>query len=1408
MSTPIRIRATGVLNKDIDRLYINEGDYIEAVNIRHQDHTGNTIPGPMPINGNTLAVNIPKVSAISYKKFRVYIRKELFPSPAFDPDPKVGTMLIRDGGNTYVMDSSDGNSLAPLANYSTLSGYYTDLVSRMDDDLVNSTAFGANYSSTPAFLYSALTSTSSTTGYFDVTQNAIVDLDFDFAQVTGNLVEKIELIEQYIPQADELKVVGSGELNGDVFIISASEPGYLNETISEIGVLEYFEDVDNWLYTRLLRTTKFGFSSEYRCQVITEIIGGRVGLFITDQNSKPRTVYVPRLSSRDTTTGSYYEEDACLVQNGGSYNYSSIDEETYMFINAPKATLEFVSVNEGGGRLTAGNKRYTGRFLTEDFGPTEFIPLTNPVNVYMGSISSPTKISGGLDGEVTDKSVSLMLNDIPTGAYKYFELCVIEYLGDTVSANIVQRYSIDSNSAMLITHSDVGQENIEIGLNEVLSVSMAYSKVGSIAMQQGRMFASKLEEQIDEDLSAWASDFNHELKTKTITSVGLMGDLNLGDPEYRLGEYQDPTNVHYFPSHMYMDTYRFGVKVRWKSTGKWSRAYWVDDIRFDSAATNVTTPDRRTGSGLVMNLTDITLDNTNVFYVEFSNIDLTFLVNGFPLYTLIDAYEIVRAERIPEVLFTGGFLAGISPGGINIYPADYYGPTVYPSTRAAPETPRADYMYGFIPDMRLGKLEYQLETGDQLILFGPPDITNYQMVDNLQCTGGSVIQHSYIDNTGYFSATGADEQETATIIEAKKILSGSYISVNSDVVNTDLIGAGTGAITCDIVLSFTSAFPLAFTYGTNKGFLYGAIFRDKGAHLKYPANKELTTYYSCGAIQEVTSGSTVDTVSVYGDVYNQKTHTPMTNGSFAALFGSGFYSQNTVNSQMRHAYESSQTTGYGYLFPQLLDNDNAGGPNRIYPVGSFGNGLSYLFETRYATTWQDTYDRGYSHVIDILPTLGYDPADTNTGKHTTRIAYSQRRQSGSEKNNYRIFKPADFIDLDPTHGDVSHIAVVNGSLYSWQLDSFRRHYVNESSALTSNTGTEVIIGAGGVLPNVGVEISSIGTDKKWSIVKGITRSGKDTVYWFNDKFRKLMRFGTDGARCISDRKMKSWFFTNANFLRDHFEPIRGQGIHGVWNDRYDEAIFTFKGFSSEIPLYASGVFAEGDMVYNPGELSKHYTGLPYIYIANQNFTVSSDDQEPGVGVDWQDYWDRVHLEDLPQYYTCLTIAYCEPVDGFRALHTYYPNIYMPVLNTFYSPDPSVVLSTGTNTEQIYMHDLGNEMTFYGNAFDGSITPVLNYEPNVIKIFEAIQVVSDIIPYRLDFTTENHTSFLNQSDFTTREDFHYSPILNNAVAGVVTGDSSRLYGKYLEIKFTFQNGTYQRWFNCIVKLRLSPRLFSL
>jgi hypothetical protein len=106
---------------------------------------------------------------------------------------------------------------------------------------------------------------------------------------------------------------------------------------------------------------------------------------------------------------------------------------------------------------------------------------------------------------------------------------------------------------------------------------------------------------------------------------------------------------------------------------------------------------------------------------------------------------------------------------------------------------------------------------------------------------------------------------------------------------------------------------------------------------------------------------------------------------------------------------------------------------------------------------------------------------------------------------------------------------------------------------------------------------------------------------------------------------------------------------------------------------------------------------------------------------------------------------------------------------------------------------------------------MNYDPNLSKNFEAMQVASDDVISQIKLYTKNHESYLNNSDFEYREDYYYSTIKNDiltAPGGSPNEDTSRLWGKWLKLKFYLNNVTKkQKLINAIVKFRPMPRLYN-
>lgn len=1417
MSQFVRLNTTGVMDKDTDSQYLREGNYEDANDIRHRSLTGSENQAIVPVVGNALGVTIPNTT-VTARVYRVFI------------DISAGSA----SGTLYYKDSAT-NTIYPAAlslSFTTLANYYTDLTN-------NTTGLFNSIVASPAnpFQFTALTTTSATTGYFDVSLNQLTDNEYLLWQV-GTLFD-IQLLTEYINSAKSFKVIGSEELNGDVFVWSVTDRIFdtSTRTISEVGVITYNEGSNTYAYTRLLRSKLLDFDPNYRVQAQVEKTNvDQVNLYWTDAFNKPRTIKIKGA----------YVTDMALRAYGGDYDLDYIENQSSFVLPNTSAILSVVSVNEGGGSVTAGNKRYMGRFLTDDLVPSDFLFATNPINIYSAPVGIPSEILGDVAGNQTNKSVTCQLSNIPSGVYKYFEFVAIEYAGGGFSAKILERVPIaQSETTLTLEHTNRGQLNQTLSSAELLALTTKFERVQTMKIFTNRMTLSNVKEQVDYNLDAWASAITHSLEYKSISSIGKVfpngTSVKLSYPSTVLGEYLDSLNTYNYTGYMMNDTYRFGVQVQWKDTGKWSQAYWVDDIRFDTLASNVV-GSRRTANNITTNITNSDNTQTYVYYPKFGNINLNYSVSGTGklLFELISAIRFTRAERIPEVLATGLVLPGtrwsIDSSTVMPYTRDFtigtstfstfpnsFGTIVSSGTRLPiGNLDESNFAYFYSPDHLFSVNTYSFLASDKLLVLNKSN-------GNLTFQGSTNGEYYsiYEDTNGYYTAANQAYVEFG-IDEGRRFEYGEEVSsygsrpVNNNVkidpsVTADLTAHHVPCYVMRLDAKLTQVGKIPAGVATNSSGYYAQVFRNKGANLKYPKNKYETIYQSTGHIRNLVDGENGILVeSVFGgDVFNQKTHLHLRRTSLEdPRRGFGYmismYSQNVGNIQMFNKIDYDESdTGSGWVFPQYQDKNAyvatfrfpGSGPDTANK-GTIGAGLFNTLEQWPEIDGQRNYDLGYNAKDNTITDTGFDSSITYTGERPSTIFWSQKKQIDSTQDNYRIFKPIDYADLDQTHGDISTHEIVNGNLYTFQNKSVQRQYFNDATTINSANGSDIVIGAGSILGAPGIELTSIGCDKKWSVIKGRTPNGKDNIYWFNDQLRKLVRLGGDGVSVLSDRGLSSYLQQKANFLRDKYQHIGGEGVHGVWNDKYNELIITFKAVTTKAIEYPDGgTYVTGDLVKNTSPAApRQSSGLSYVYQAKSNFTVSSDDFEPGVGASWTTYWNQLSVSTNPELFTLFTLVYDELKNGFISFHSYYPNIYMPFLNTFYSTKP-------TDEKLVYVHDRGDEMNYYGTANNGNITSVMNYDLNLSKNFEAIQVVSGTNPYRVDFTTRDHVSFLTQAEFEELEDYFYAPVKNDSTGtGVNSGDTTRLWGRFLKIKFTFLGGAAQKLLNYVVKYRPNHRLY--
>ena len=133
-----------------------------------------------------------------------------------------------------------------------------------------------------------------------------------------------------------------------------------------------------------------------------------------------------------------------------------------------------------------------------------------------------------------------------------------------------------------------------------------------------------------------------------------------------------------------------------------------------------------------------------------------------------------------------------------------------------------------------------------------------------------------------------------------------------------------------------------------------------------------------------------------------------------------------------------------------------------------------------------------------------------------------------------------------------------------------------------------------------------------------------------------------------------------------------------------------------------------------------------------------------------------------------TLGFCEENKRWTSFYTYYPD---------YMCSSSTGIVTFKNG-RIYVHNSDTAFPEY-NTFHGSTAPsqvhtVSNQHGSNNKVYIAFSQESDDV-WDVEFETPNgQYSNLVASDFDTRENIHYSDILNdsNSPGGIIEGDRMR------------------------------------
>lgn len=295
---------------------------------------------------------------------------------------------------------------------------------------------------------------------------------------------------------------------------------------------------------------------------------GSVNLILTDGKNKPRII---NSGFAVTSNGKGKLTKRNQNQHTNYYDEDYVDELTTLI----NTSIYFTTVDLGildennkytsgvqqGGQLKGGNYTFYFRLGDEDGNKTDIVCESGIVSVFKGNPGNPRTISGTLYNEVTDKLISLTLNNIDTSYSRIYVSYTREY-SDANGFRLVEAIEILEpfkifGSNQVVTISGVEQTQ-EISVEELNILYYTVSSAKAITQQQNMLFLGNVTTEQADSSQLQELSYNVEITIEQDgDGIGSVSPFNYETSDG--SEYYDPQNIYYKLGYWPDELYRLGI---------------------------------------------------------------------------------------------------------------------------------------------------------------------------------------------------------------------------------------------------------------------------------------------------------------------------------------------------------------------------------------------------------------------------------------------------------------------------------------------------------------------------------------------------------------------------------------------------------------------------------------------------------------------------------------------------------------------------------------------------------------------------------------------------------------------------------------------------------------------------------
>lgn len=435
-------------------------------------------------------------------------------------------------------------------------------------------------------------------------------------------------------------------------------------------------------------------------------------------------------------------------------------------------------------------------------------------------------------------------------------------------------------------------------------------------------------------------------------------------------------------------------------------------------------------------------------------------------------------------------------------------------------------------------------------------------------------------------------------------------------------------------------------------------------------------------------------------------------------------------------YQITYADGYfkGMLVPlecsfpiELRENPNRTVLNKSEFYGAFPQritGNTAAPDVTIEVTEDFIYNDDYNAVNDIVKFFPKPDPYIFQDIFDVRIHRSQIKANGELTDSWGVFKPEDHIDLDTIQGPINNLVIHQDRVVSFQDKGVALVSINERSLTQDVSGSEIILGTGGVLSRYDYISKIIGSRHQFSFV-----TSHDAVFWFDMNTKNMYKMQGNSPSAITVAKGLSSFMSNnlGGLIQVNDNPYLNKGITSTYDFRYNEAIMTFRDsvVDTSKSATAKGVTFTAPTTYdfniNPSPIwmspgtnvlvTVKETGEAYpgVIISGGIITIP---EAPAIDTNYT-------ITIYPYTRNSFTVAYNDIIDAYTSFYSYTPPVYIN--------DQVSIFSPAEDYKTIYRHDVGDHGVFYDAAPAASkLKLIVNQFASETKVFDNYEIVSESI----------------------------------------------------------------------------------